>query len=106
MPPGGADVAWWKGNLLLPGIFDGEHYCVAPSATESTEFIHGERFSGQLVPLLRRALDRETRSGFEAMNRALKQRVEQGGSDHDRGDCRAPQCFDALCVVWPHMASS
>jgi len=33
-----------------------------------------------LVPLLRGALDRDTRSGFEAMNRALKQRVEQGGA--------------------------
>jgi hypothetical protein len=71
----------WKGKLVLPGIFDGEHYfCLASSGAESTEFTHGERFTGLLVPLLRGALDRDTRSGFEAMNRALKQRVEQGGA--------------------------
>ena len=71
----------WKGKLMLEGIFDGEHYfCLAPSGAGSTEFTHGERFTGLLVPLLRGALDRDTRSGFEAMNRALKQRVEQGGA--------------------------
>ena len=71
----------WKGKLVLPGIFDGEHYFqLAPGGAGSTEFTHGERFSGFLVPLLRGTLDRDTRSGFEAMNRALKQRVEQGGA--------------------------
>lgn len=35
--------------------------------------VHGERFSGLLVPLLRGQLDAGTRSGFEAMNDALKQ---------------------------------
>jgi len=71
----------WKGKLILSGIFDGEHYfCLASSGAGSTEFTHGERFTGLLVPLLRGALDRDTRSGFEAMNRALKQRVEQGGA--------------------------
>jgi hypothetical protein len=70
----------WKGKVVLPGIFDGEHYFrLASNRDGSTEFTHGERFTGLLVPLLRGALDRETRAGFEAMNRALKKRVEQGG---------------------------
>jgi hypothetical protein len=71
----------WKGKLVLPGIFDGEHYFrLASGGAGLTEFTHGERFTGLLVPLLRGALDRDTRSGFEAMNRALKQRVEQSGA--------------------------
>ena len=71
----------WKGKLVLPGIFDGEHYFhLASGGAGSTEFTHGERFTGLLVPLLRGALDRDTRPGFEAMNRALKQRAEQRGA--------------------------
>ena len=67
----------WKGKLLLPGLFDGEHYFrLVPADDGSTQFMHGERFTGLLVPLLRSQLDRGTRAGFEAMNAALKQRVE------------------------------
>ena len=67
----------WKGKVLLPGLFDGEHYFgLAPAADGSTQFAHGERFSGLLVPLFRSALDRNTKAGFEAMNLALKQRLE------------------------------
>ncbi len=73
----------WKGKLFLPGIFDGEHYFRLESeGAGSTTLVHGERFSGVLVPLLRGSLDRNTKSGFEAMNRALKRRVEQVAS-HD-----------------------
>lgn len=69
----------WKGRLLLPGIFDGEHYfLLAADSDSSTTLTHGERFTGMLIPFMRGMLDRDTRSGFEAMNRALKQRAEQG----------------------------
>jgi hypothetical protein len=72
----------WKGKLVLRGLFDGEHYFrLAPGGAGSTAFTHGERFTGLLVPLLRSALDRDTRPGFEAMNRALKQRVEVVAND-------------------------
>jgi hypothetical protein len=71
----------WKGKLVLRGLFDGEHYFrLAPGGAGSTAFTHGERFTGLLVPLLRSALDRDTRPGFEAMNRALKQRAEHDGT--------------------------
>jgi hypothetical protein len=68
----------WKGQLVVPGIFDGEH-SFQLSALESggTLFRHGETFSGFLVPLVfRGALKRATERGFEAMNQALKLRAE------------------------------
>ena len=67
----------WLGRLLLPGLFDGEHYFLLEPAGEGrVRLIHGERFSGLLVPLLKSSLENGTRAGFEAMNQALKARVE------------------------------
>lgn len=67
----------WKGQLLLPGIFDGEHYFILqPAPNGSTRFIHGEKFSGILLPLFSKSLDTSTLSGFREMNQALKQRCE------------------------------
>lgn len=64
----------WKGRFVMPGLFDGEHYFqLRPQTDGGTLLVHGERFSGLLVPLLRGQLDAGTRSGFEAMNEALKQ---------------------------------
>ncbi|WP_046866518.1 SRPBCC domain-containing protein [Microvirga massiliensis] len=68
----------WLGSLLVPGLFDGEHYFVLePQGNGTTRFVHGERFSGILVGLIMSTgmLD-ATRQGFEAMNAALKQRAE------------------------------
>jgi hypothetical protein len=71
----------WKGRLLLPGLFDGEHYFILSQVGDaSTLFTHGEHFYGLLVPLFRRALDGATKDGFEAMNFALKQRLENRGA--------------------------
>jgi len=68
----------WKGKLFFSGLFDGEHYFILERNTDgSTTFIHGEKFSGILLPLLARSLDKDTRAGFEAMNLALKERCEQ-----------------------------
>lgn len=67
----------WKGQLLLPGIFDGEHYFILqPEPSGGTRFIHGEKFSGILLPFLSKSLDTSTLSGFREMNQALKQRCE------------------------------
>jgi hypothetical protein len=68
----------WKGQLLFPGIFDGEHYFkldeVSPGNARLT---HGEIFSGFLVPLVfHGALRSGTELGFQAMNQALKDRTE------------------------------
>lgn len=68
----------WMGRLLLPGIFDGEHqFKIEPIGDNQTRFVHCEVFSGFLVPFLWSSLDKQTRQGFEEMNRALKIQVEQ-----------------------------
>jgi hypothetical protein len=69
----------WLGRVVLPGLFDGQHFFKLQQLDEGrrTRFVQGERFTGVLVPLLRKSLDRSTREGFEAMNQALKARVEQ-----------------------------
>jgi hypothetical protein len=71
----------WLGRLILPGIFDGEHsFEIEPlNEGQRTRFTQRERFTGVLVPFLRRSLDTSTRKGFEAMNQALKDRVEKRG---------------------------
>lgn len=68
----------WKGQLLFPGIFDGEHYFqINERSPGSVSLTHGEIFGGFLVPLVfRGALRNGTELGFQAMNQALKQRAE------------------------------
>ena len=93
-PPGGAGMSFrptvlavtpgrelrWVGRLLVRGLFDGEHrFAVEPLGAGRARFVQEERFTGLLVPLFARSLDGPTRAGFEAMNRALKGRVEVPG---------------------------
>jgi hypothetical protein len=67
----------WRGRTLIPGLFDGEHsFALEPAAGGFVRFVHAETFRGLLVPLVARTLRTTTRHGFEAMNRALKTRVE------------------------------
>jgi hypothetical protein len=67
----------WLGKLAIPGLFDGEHiFAVEPMDGGRTRFVQREIFKGLLVPLFARMLDGSTRQGFEAMNRALKERAE------------------------------
>ena len=65
----------WLGRLLLPRLFDGEHYFRLEPAGAGVRFVHGERFSGILVGIMGGALS-TTSGGFEAMNTALKERAE------------------------------
>ena len=66
----------WLGRLLLPGIFDGEHYfLLEPVGSDRMRLTHGEKFSGMLVGMFGGTLS-ATKDGFEAMNVALKQRAE------------------------------
>jgi len=72
----------WKGQWLVPGLFDGEHYFeLRPDADGATVLVHGERFSGLLVPFLRGQLNTDTRPGFIAMNEALRQEVLKTASE-------------------------
>ncbi len=64
----------WLGHLFINGIFDGEHiFEIEPLDTNRIRFIQREKFNGILVPVFN--FD-STRRGFEAMNRALKERAE------------------------------
>jgi hypothetical protein len=63
----------WKGRLLIPGLFDGEHYFQLRPHAGGTAFVHGEIFSGILIGILN--FD-EVRACFEALNRGLKARAE------------------------------
>ena len=67
----------WFGSLPIPGLFAGEHgFELIALAPDKVKLVHGEKFRGLLVPLLRKSLDGATRAGFEAMNAALKARAE------------------------------
>ncbi len=68
----------WRGRLLLPGIFDGEHvFSIAPLDAGRVRLSQRETFRGLLVPALGRVVFGATLAGFEEMNRALKLRAEQ-----------------------------
>lgn len=67
----------WKGKLGINGIFDGEHYFILESVNKDiTKFIHGEKFSGLLVPFVRKMLDK-TQKGFQLMNESIKKECER-----------------------------
>ncbi|MCB9246720.1 MAG: SRPBCC domain-containing protein [Flavobacteriales bacterium] len=67
----------WKGHLLIPGLFDGEHIFELKELPQGkTHFVQREQFSGILVPILWNSIRANTRAGFEAMNEALKNRAE------------------------------
>jgi hypothetical protein len=63
----------WLGRLLMPGIFDGEHYFKLEASGSGTRFVQGEIFRGILIGMLNYD---DVRESFEALNVALKKRVE------------------------------
>lgn len=89
-PPNGKEMAFnptvksvienkefsWLGHFLFPGVFDGEHIFKIEPIGNGCQFIQKENFSGLLVPIFWRSLDKNTRAGFDLMNRALKERAE------------------------------
>jgi hypothetical protein len=67
----------WKGGLILPLLFDGEHvFEIEPQGDGMARFVQRESFRGLLVPVLRKMLDTRTKAAFELMNRALKEAAE------------------------------
>ena len=66
----------WKGKLLIRGLFDGEHYFILKENKDgTTTFTQGENFSGLLIGLFGKTLDK-TEQGFILMNEAIKARCE------------------------------
>ncbi len=69
----------WLGTLPVPGLFNGEHiFRLEPAEGERSRFLHGERFTGLLIPFMGGVLTK-TERGYRLMNEALKRRVEAGG---------------------------
>lgn len=66
----------WLGRLGVKGLFDGRHRFRIEPTSGGTRLVQNEEFTGFLVPLLSRSLNRGTRRGFVAMNEALKERAE------------------------------
>ena len=65
----------WTYSLVLPLLFRGGHtFTVEPSSSGRTRFAHCETFKGLLVPFF--VDEAKTGSDFEAMDRALKERVQ------------------------------
>jgi hypothetical protein len=68
----------WLGRFLVRGLFDGEHsFEIEPLGPGRSRLTQAERFSGLLVRPFAGTLEK-TERGFEAMNCALKARVENG----------------------------
>lgn len=67
----------WLGRLIVPGIFDGEHWFRLESVEDGTHLVQGENFSGLLPPLLGKVITR-AEQGFRELNLALKERAEDG----------------------------
>jgi hypothetical protein len=67
----------WKGSVLMPGLFDGEHRFLLEKQGSQTRLIQSEQFTGLLVGRLTRGILSETTDQMIAMNTALKQRCEQ-----------------------------
>ena len=63
--------------MVVPGLFSGRHrFELHPTAT-GTRVVHGETFTGVLVPFLARSLDAHTLPGLLALNDALRVRAEK-----------------------------
>jgi len=71
-------VLRWSGEVVAPGLFDGIHSFQLESLGESScRLRQSERLFGVLAPMLAPGLLDSTRAGYEAMNRALKERAER-----------------------------
>jgi len=68
----------WLGHLWFKGLFDGEHtFKLTDNGNGTTKFEQSEDFSGILVKLFSKSLDKDTKKGFEQMNKELKLRAEK-----------------------------
>ena len=68
----------WLGHLWFKGLFDGEHkFKLTDNGNGTTNFEQSENFSGILVKLFAKSLDKDTKNGFEQMNQELKLRAEK-----------------------------
>ena len=68
----------WRGVIGLGVFFSGEHgFSIEPLGPDRVRLVHGEVYTGLLVPFLAGTLNRDARPAFENFNRALKERAER-----------------------------
>jgi len=67
----------WRGTLGFATVFDADHTITLEERPGGVRLTQAERFRGLLVPLLARSLRNHTLPAFDAMNLALKRRVER-----------------------------
>ena len=68
----------WKYHAMHPMLFRGEHiFTIEPLGEKRIRFIDREEFHGLLVFTQAKDIDTNTKRGFEAMDKALKARIEQ-----------------------------
>lgn len=78
----------WHGHVLGRRVASGDHaFLLEPLARGRTRFTQREVFRGALPSLLRRAVTRETRRGFQAMNLALAARARNARIALERAGC-------------------
>jgi hypothetical protein len=73
----------WEGQLLVPGLFDGEHFFdleLLPNG--GTRLTQSEHFRGITVPFLSGWLGDNTHPDFIAMNEALRERAISVAATH------------------------
>jgi hypothetical protein len=66
----------WRGSVWIRGVFDGTHCIHLTAVTGGTHLEQTESFSGLFVGRLTKDVIEETQRNFQAMNTAVKQRVE------------------------------
>jgi hypothetical protein len=66
----------WRGQLFIPGLFDGEHaFVLTPLADGRTRLDHFESFKGLLLPIAKRLIYDATVESFHALDAALARRA-------------------------------
>lgn len=74
----GEHLAWLGAGGLNGRIFDGEHhFSLRQEASGSTVLEHYENFCGIFTRIFGHYMGDDTKTGFEAMNKALKARCEE-----------------------------
>ncbi len=71
----GTELRW---AASVPGIIGGEHSYILTAVGGGTRLVQSETFRGLLVPLSGKVIT-AIEGDFAALNRALKQRVEEQG---------------------------
>jgi hypothetical protein len=81
----------WRGRLLLPGLFDGEHAFVFTELADGrTRVDHVEDFVGLLLPIAKRLIHAKTVASFHALDAALAARAAAAPEEPLR-EARAPR---------------